>query len=162
MQRCGRAARRGGHGYRDQAMRAIGAALVCALHFCHRQLSVAFIALRSMWCSSGQPQQFQGCWYRDATVYDAGFDVELSKTAEFNRELECGRMRSSLPPCSLGLRDLHTAHIRLVQPSVRTAGSKPAILEGPGTRRTEAEGKPHYVLQTSQNTWNRRKRPRKI
>ena len=38
-----------------------------------------------------------------------------------------------MPPCSLGLRDLHPAHTRLVQPSVRTAGSKPAILEAPRT-----------------------------
>ena len=69
--------------------------------------------------------------------------------------------RSTLPPCSLGLRDLHPAHTRLVQPSVRTAGSKPAILEVPGTRQAEPEGKPHYVLQASRNTWNRRKRPAK-
>ena len=49
-----------------------------------------------------------------------------------------------------------------MQPSVRTAGSKPAILEVPSTRRAEPEGKPHYVLQTSRNAWNRRKRPPKI
>jgi hypothetical protein len=42
-----------------------------------------------------------------------------------------------LPPCCLGLRDLHPAHTRLVQPSVRTAGSKPAILEAHVRRRTE-------------------------
>ena len=62
----------------------------------------------------------------------------------------------------LGQRQLHAAHIRLMQPSVRTAGSKPAILEAQVRRRTDAEGKPHYVLQTSRNAWNRRKRPRKM
>ena len=61
-----------------------------------------------------------------------------------------------------GCLDAYPAHIRLVQPSVRTAGSKTAILEAQVRRRTDAEGKPHYVLQTSQNAWNRRKRPCKM
>ena len=41
----------------------------------------------------------------------------------------------------LGQRQLHPAHTRLVQPSVRTAGSKPAVLEVPGTRRVGARRK---------------------
>ena len=61
----------------------------------------------------------------------------------------------------LGQRQLHAAHIRLMQPSVRTAGSKPAILQAPRTCRADAEGKPCYVLQTSRNAWNRQKRARK-
>ena len=46
-----------------------------------------------------------------------------------------------------------------IRPDRRLKTSHPG---GASTRRTDTEGKLHYVLQTSRNAWNRRKRPPKI